>query len=195
MRTELAVAIVAGLFGLVPLMVQIVSTRAQRRDRMTRLNQLRAELELLERFHTLQGEVSATDEATKPQTNVFIRDALSKVLEQYNKLSEIPPSTVEGGKSPPPRQLSFLRRALLLYTPHTTSGWILHTLFYIFAITPVTFELLVVLTGGLQPGSLSGKAAEVTINVLVLLVPAVIVRYLARRNAVRKAAPLEEPDA
>ena len=44
MRTELAVAIVAGLFGLVPLMVQIATTRAQRRDRMSRLNQLRAEL-------------------------------------------------------------------------------------------------------------------------------------------------------
>jgi hypothetical protein len=97
MRTELAVAIVAGLFGLVPLMVQIVSPRAQRRDRMTRLNQLRAELELLERLHTLQGEVSATDEATKPPTNVVIRDSLSKVLNQYNKLSEIAPSTVVGG--------------------------------------------------------------------------------------------------
>jgi len=38
MRPELAVAFVAGFFGLIPLMVQIVTTRTQRRDRMTRLN-------------------------------------------------------------------------------------------------------------------------------------------------------------
>ena len=55
MSTELTVALVAGLFGLVPLTVQIATTRAQRRDRMTRLNHLRAELELLEHLHTLQG--------------------------------------------------------------------------------------------------------------------------------------------
>ncbi len=90
--------LVAGLFGLVTLMVQIAvqiaTTRVQRRDRMFRLNQLQAELELLERLHTLQGEVSATDEAAKPQTDPVIRDSLSKVLEQYNKLSEFPPSAV-----------------------------------------------------------------------------------------------------
>jgi hypothetical protein len=98
MSKELTVPLVAGLFGLVTLMVQIAvqiaTTRVQRRDRMFRLNQLKAELELLERLHTLQGEVSATDEAAKPQTDPVIRDSLSKVLEQYNKLSEFPPSAV-----------------------------------------------------------------------------------------------------
>lgn len=77
MRTELAAVLVAGMFGLIPLMVQIATTRAQRRDRMTRLNQLQAELELLERIHTLQGEVSATDEVTKPQADVVIRNSLT----------------------------------------------------------------------------------------------------------------------
>jgi hypothetical protein len=91
MSTELAVALVCGgLFGLAPLMVQIATTRAQRRDRMFRLNQLRAELELLERLHILQGMVRATDEAAKPQANRVISDPLGKVLEQYNRLSEVP---------------------------------------------------------------------------------------------------------
>src|SRR5215211_5140234 len=100
MSAELAVTLVAGLFGLVPLIVQIATTRAQRRDRMTRLNQLRAELELLEHLHTLQGKVGTTDEAAKPQTNQVISDTLSKILEQYNNLSEIAPSRVVGGKHP-----------------------------------------------------------------------------------------------
>jgi len=78
MRSELAAAFVAasvapfvaGLFGLIPLMVQIATSRAQRRDRIYRLNQLQAELELLERLHALQAEVSTRDEATKPQTDL-----------------------------------------------------------------------------------------------------------------------------
>ena len=94
MRPELAVAFVAGLFGLIPLMVQIASTRAQRRDRMTRLNHLRAEQELLERLHTLQGKVSARDEAAKPQTKLVISDSLSKLLDQYNELAEIAPPAI-----------------------------------------------------------------------------------------------------
>jgi hypothetical protein len=40
MISELAVALVAGIFGLIPLIVQIFTTRAQRRDRMTRLTRI-----------------------------------------------------------------------------------------------------------------------------------------------------------
>jgi hypothetical protein len=100
MSTELAVTLVAGLFGLVPLLLQMATTRAQRRDRITRLNQLRAEMELLERLHNLQGKVGSKDEAAKPQINHVISDSISKILDQYNKLSEPPPSSVVGGKEP-----------------------------------------------------------------------------------------------
>jgi hypothetical protein len=151
MSTQLAVAVVAGLFSLIPLMVQIASTMAQRRDRMTRLNHLRAELELLERLHSLQGKVSAKDDAAQPQTNVVINDALSKLLDQYNELSEIAPSALGGGKQPSPRRLSFLRRAFLLYYPHTTSGWILHTMFYFWALAVVSLYIASLIVALAQP--------------------------------------------
>jgi hypothetical protein len=196
MRTELTVAIVAGLFGLVPLMVQIVSTRAQRRDRMSRLNQLRAELELLERLHTLQGEVSTTDEAPKPPTNVVTRDSLSKVLDQYNKLSEIAPSRVVGDKPPSTQQLSFLKRALLLYNPHTTSGWLLHTLFYMIAIIFVAWTFLAVSSAILLGGPYGGMNA--LLGGVILAIPSgivlLILQRLARRNAAQIAAQPEESD-
>ena len=125
MRPELAAAFVApfvaGLFGLVPLMVQIATTRARRRDRMTRLNQLRAELEFLERLHALEGKVGAQNEAAKPRNDLAIGDSLNRLWDQYNKLSALAPSTVVGDKQPS-SQLPFLRRTFLLYTPHTTSG-------------------------------------------------------------------------
>ena len=78
MRPELAAPFVApfvaGLFGLVPLMVQIATARAQRRDRMTRLNQLQAELEFLERLHALEGKVGAQDETAAPRTDLAMSE-------------------------------------------------------------------------------------------------------------------------
>ena len=189
MSTELAVALVAGLFSLIPLMVQIATTRAQHRDRMTRLTQLRTELELLERLRTLQGEISVTDESANPQTDLVIRNSLSKVLAQYNSLSEITPSGVVGGKPPPPQQLSFLRRAFLLYNPHTTSGWVLHTLFYFFALFFIAW--LPHSPSDFKPTLLVGWAITAIPLGIVLLV----LRRLARRNATRNAAQLEEPNA
>src|SRR5215204_1531552 len=177
MRPELAAAFVAsfvaGLFGLIPLMVQIATTRAQRRDRMTRLNQLRAELELLERLHTLEGKVSAQDEAAKPRTNLVISEALSKLLDQYNKLSEIAPSTVAAGKEHSSRQLSFLRSAFLLYNPHTTSGWILHTLFYMCAIISVWFVfigLIYLSASGGMVGLLGAVLFDIPLGIALLII-------------------------
>src|SRR5918994_1482257 len=191
MRPELAAALVApfvaGLFGLIPLMVQIATTRAQRRDRMTRLNQLRAELELLERLNTLQGEVSTTNEAANSQTNAIIRDSLRKVLEQYNKLSEIPASAVAGGKPPSTQQLSFLRRAFLLYNPHTTSGWILHTLFYMIAFILVFVSFGEIFVGILN-GDIGAGLSYAALAVVILGLPMLIIQRLARRNAARNAA-------
>jgi hypothetical protein len=193
MSNELAVTLVAGIFGLIPLIVQILTTRAQRRDRMTRLNHLRAELELLEHMHTLQGKVDAPDDVAKPQTNAVISDSLSRVLEQYNNLAEIAPSTVVGGKPPSPRELSFLRRVFLLYNPRTLLGWIFHTLFY---ISTMIFGLdgLLDLSILFQRG-VGEFLSEVASNVLVFGLLSLIFQRLARRNASRNVARLEEPNA
>jgi hypothetical protein len=187
------VTLVAGIFGLIPLIVQILTTRAQRTDRMTRLNHLRAELELLEHMHTLQGKVDAPDDVAKPQTNAVISDSLSRVLEQYNNLAEIAPSTVVGGKPPSPRELSFLRRVFLLYNPRTLLGWIFHTLFY---ISTMIFGLdgLLDLSILFQRG-VGEFLSEVASNVLVFGLLSLIFQRLARRNASRNVARLEEPNA
>jgi hypothetical protein len=191
---EVIVVLVSGSFGLIPVMVQIASTRAQRRDRMTRLNHLRAERELLERPNTLRGQVSAGDEAAKPRTNLIIRNALSNLLDQYNKLSEIAPSAVVGAKRPSPRQLSFLRRAFLLYRPHTISGWILHTLFYIFAIIIASTFLTIVaapLTFNIDPH----HRLEYLPGWAFYAIPGGIVLLIIQRRAQRNAAQLDEPDS
>jgi hypothetical protein len=191
------VPFVAGYFGLIPLIVQMASTRAQRRDRMTRPNHLRAELGFLEQLNTLQGKVGTTDEAARPQTNLIISDSPGKLLDQYNKLSEIPPSAVEGGKQLSPRQLSFFRRAFLLCHPPTTSGWILHTHFYVITIHFVLQSLLTIIL----PFLLGNPSEWVygLLGVVMFAIPVgivlLIIQRLARRNAARNAAQLEEPKA
>ena len=194
LAVQLAVTLVAGLFGLVPLMVQIATSRAQQRDRMTRLNHLRAEMELLERLHTLQGEVSATDESAKTQTNRVISDSLRKLLDQYNQLSEITPSAISGGKQPSPHQFSFLRRVFLLYTPGTITGWILHTLFYMMA-SIVLLTLLGLLQTTFATPFTVGEYLAVVFLFTPIYIALLIIQRFARRNAARNAAQVEEPTA
>jgi hypothetical protein len=175
-------------------MVQIATTRAQRRDRMTRLNQLQAELDFLERLHALEGKVGAQDETAEPRTDLAIGDSLSNLWDQYNMLSELAPSAVAGDEQTPSQQLSFLRRAFLLYNPHTVVGWILHTLFYTGGILFVWFLFagFILVTA---PGIGMRGLLEAGIFALPLGIALFIIQRRARRNAVRSAAQPEVPNS
>ena len=83
MRTEVVVALLAGLFGLAPIMLQVATARAQRKDKSTRLNNLRAELEFLERLGALHEQVVAGDDPARLQTKVKISDAASGLLDGH----------------------------------------------------------------------------------------------------------------
>jgi len=192
MSTELEVALVAplvaGLFGLIPFLVQIVTSRAQRRDRMTRLKHLLAEVELLERLHALQGKVAATDETAKARTDLVISDELSKLVNRYVQLSEITPSATSG-------ELSILRRALLMYKADTTSGQILHTLFHVLA------SLVIIVPYLLLPSIISGAFGvdDILLLTFLFLIPSgivlLIIHRVARRHDARPPARLEKPTA
>ncbi len=153
------------------------------------------ELEFLERLHTLQGKVGAPGEAANPQTSLVISDYLRKLLDQYNKLSEIAPPAVGGRKQPFARQLTFLSRAFLLHNPQTTLGWILHTLFYKLAIVSAV-TLLFVFGAGID---MRQGFANILVSMLIFWTPfgivLLVLQRLARRNAVRDAAQLEQPNA
>ncbi len=187
--TELTVVFVAGFFGLIPLIVQLATTRAQRKERGTRINNLRAELEFLVQLNELHEKVGATDETAKSQTNLVISDSLDKLLNQYNRLSHLPPSAAAGGEQSSPRQLSFFRRAFLLYVPQTSSGWVLHTLFYVVAFYIVSLSLIAILFFDL------GDILETGLFVIPLSVALLILQRFARRNATHNATQFEAPGA
>jgi len=185
--TELTVALVAGLFGLVPIMVQIATTIAQRRDKATRLNHLRAELEFLERLNTLHAQFGAGDEDAQRRVNTRISSAVSNLLDQYSTLVETERTAVVGRKPPYHPKPSFFRRAFLLYSPNTAVGWVLHTFFYMFGLVFVTWSLFALVGGS------SGGYDALDLAVWALLAtPLIIVLLIVRRLARRNAAQLEE---
>jgi hypothetical protein len=130
------------------------------------------------------------EEHIDPCSSQMAKVQLSKILEQYNNLSEIAPSRVVGGKPPSRRQLSFFRRAFLLYNPHTIFGWTLHTLFYMIA-TIFVFYCIAELSGLFYRGT---SLFYMGVYVVVFGIPLLILQRLARRNAAQSAAQLEESD-
>jgi len=191
---ELAVPFVAGLFGLIPLMVQIATARAQRKDKTARLNNLRSELEFLERLNTLHVQIGASNEDAQRQVSSVISSAVSKLLDQYNTLPE-PARPGAAGEQSFQEKLSFVRRMFLLYTPHTVAGWTLHTVFYAGSLFFVTMCIASV-ADRYDPASGADMLAPLlAVWVVILGIPLVILQRLARRQDRRDTARLEEPDA
>jgi len=195
----LVITFVAGCFGLIPLMWQISVTRAQRRDRMTRLSHPRAELELLERLNALQGAVSAGDEAAKRKLDLTISNAISYVMGQYNALAEIAPSKIASstevaGKQRSPREISFLRRAFLLYDPDSALGWILHTVFYVVLFVFTSMLIYDLFNPTYDPETGTNEFWYLLIGLTVILgPPLLIVQRIARHHSKPRPAPEEEP--
>jgi hypothetical protein len=81
--------------------------------------------------------------------------------------------------------------AFLLYNPRTPSGWVWHTLFYMFAIILVTLFLLTLIAFS-NPIQGLVVAAILAIPFGIALL---IIQRFAERNAARNAAQLEEPNA
>jgi hypothetical protein len=130
--------------------------------------------------------------ATKPRNDLAIGDSLNNLWDQYKKLSELAPSTVFGDKKPS-SQRSLLRRAFLLYTPHTTSGWILHTLFYMLAII---FGFLLLIGVGLAMGGFWDPALGImAVYGPPLGIALFILQRRARGNAARAVTQPEVPNA
>jgi hypothetical protein len=171
-------------------MLQIATAIAQRRDRMTRLNRLRAELEFLERLNTLHTEFVARDKDAQNQVNTRISSAVSNLLDEYSTLIETDCPAVVGSKPPSQQKPAVFRRLFLLYSPSTTPGWVLHTVFYMVGLVFVTWTLFF-LVGGSAGGF---DSADVTVYAVIgtpLVIVLLVIRGLARRNA----AHLEEANA
>jgi len=81
---------------------------------------------------------------------------------------------------------------LLLYKPETLTGWLLHTLFYVFGIIFV-IVMLVVLSGPETPSGEDALMGVITIFAVPIGITLLIIQRLARRIALRSETSDDSP--
>lgn len=140
MFEKLFVPVVVGLFGLLPAVLQWISDRGRTRSRNHQVSRLSTELEFLERWANL-SRVGLDDEKTQKTATapLTVQQDLERILAEYRSIKESELEDQVGSA-----QVSFGRRALLLFRPSTGKGWLTHTAFYfliIFAIAMIVSDL------------------------------------------------------
>jgi|GEM_PF-2364423 len=172
---RVAVTVVAGLFGLLPVLLQWLGSIASRRDRATRLKTLRAELDFLEQWQSLRATV-APGAGNPPQFEGgdSVQAELDGLLQEYRDLAHLRRS---GSEASDPSG-SFIRRLFLLYRPATAIGWLWHTLFYGLLIAALAFLAVGFLHDGFSVDFATGFAG----SVVIFGPPLFVVHLLAGRS-------------
>ena len=123
---KLLVAAVAGLFGFLPVLLQWMSARAAAKSRASRITLLSEELKFLEQWVNLSNVGSHEEQSReRPPVPEAIQIDLANILSEYRSLRE---QELKGQARP--QNVSFVRRALLLFRPSTRLGWLIHSTFY-----------------------------------------------------------------
>jgi hypothetical protein len=139
MYENLLLAVVAGLFGLLPVFFQWLSDQAKDKSRNSHLSHLSAELDFLERWVKLsRGRSSDEQTAQHGAGSQSLESELTHILLEYRSLRER-----ERIGHVPPYEVSPVRRALLLFRPRPGKAWI-HTTFYfliIFIVVMIVSDL------------------------------------------------------
>jgi hypothetical protein len=104
----------------------------------------------------------------------------------YEPIADTSRDTVVGRKQPPQQKPSFFRRTFLLYSPNTTVGWVLHTVFYMILFVFISSLILDWFNPTYDPETGTNEFWYLLIGLTVILgPPLLIVQRLARRVAVR----------
>src|SRR5262245_20375832 len=108
---KLLLGVIAGAFGLVPVIVQLVAARSQAKSRNNEVARLGAELEFLTKLDALSR--SSLKEADAPRPGVSLHEDLSRLLSDYRAIRRLAVQHPRGGS------LSFVSRLFLLFRPHS----------------------------------------------------------------------------
>jgi hypothetical protein len=180
LKTGILIAIIGGLMGLVPLVVQVISNRSQRKSHGHRLANLAAELEFLEKWTHLRKEHQADGVMTQSDSSgAGVVSDLERILTQFQSLK----LRKEEHEKKPIHDVSFLRRAFLLFLPVSAKGWLYHTAYYVLAFMTwwmIWVSIFDVLFS--WPNLDSDLILGTTIFVLILSVPTTIFWRKANRD-------------
>lgn len=181
---NLMVSVIAGVFGLIPALLQWVAALSQRRDRATRLEQLRGELEFLERWSQLKLRIQP---AVVGETDRELQSALDRLLAEFHVLSR------RGEPSLARADLSRTRRIFLLYTPPTRRAWRWHTVFYVLVVICVAMIVSDLLNPTYDPKTGQNEFGNLLLGMVVIFAYPFYRIHRAARDEARRF--LSRPDS
>ena len=185
MIEKILIAMVAGLFGILPAFLQWLSARNTAKSKEHNLHKLSNELEFLERLVKFAQEYGTeTDDKEKNKLSKSIPDEVERIFYQYKLLQNLKSEVAEK-----PVEISLLRRSTLLYQPQSISGWSVHTIFYMLFI----FSIAVIL-GNLDMLEEDGDFFDMILGMIVIFGPIfLILQRIAtriRKKEISDAQPL-----
>lgn len=149
MFENILIAMVAGLFGALPAVIQWFSSRSTLKVHERKLANLSNELSLLERLLSISKGIS-TDSVEASQFSKTIQTEAERIFHRYQLLHES-----DKDETIHPLNVSFIRRALLLFQPCNAKGWVVHTIFYVMML----FVASIILTE-LQSPTIDAETGE-----------------------------------
>jgi len=186
---QILVAIVAGLFGLGPVIIEMITNRARRGSSAQKIAILNDNLDFLEKWSTLyeQHQLEGQTDQDKA-TSARIQSDLVRILAQYQALKER-----EKEQQRQVVTISWPRRMLLLFLPHTARGWFYHTLFYVLVLFSATMIFSEVQNPVIDP--ITGESELMALlfgMVIIFSLPAI---FLVRRANKERNRFIEQQQA
>lgn len=127
---QIILAVVGGLFGILPVVLQGLANRASRKSTSHRLEQLSADLDFIEQWSRLSREQNC---GAEPAPTLQLQGDLDRVLRNYRALK----ARDEHEDVREFTEISLVRRMFLLFTPASARAWIYHTVFYVLVLFSV----------------------------------------------------------
>lgn len=165
MAENLLVAIIAGLFGLLPVAFQWLSERSRARSRQTRIQRLVAELEFLTAWH--KTAMTITPSEASPEVAERMCAYLDRLASDYEQLPR-------GQRVGQHRPVGLFRRAFLLFEPASNWAWLAHSLFYFLLLAGIAVVLTEEPTLTYDPKTGSNEFVDVLLGALVIFGPVLL---------------------
>lgn len=171
------IPLLAAIIGLTPVFLKWLNDKSTEAAKSRSVQQAKEQVEFWQTWLQAQREVSTDEQYTKLKNEVSQR--LNQLIQKNDEI-EIEEKMKQTDSDEP----FFLQKIFLLYMPHSASGWIFHTLFYIV----ISFSAM--LTIGLAIDS-TGEVSwdyflsEIGTNLTILLILfgiALIFQRIARRT-------------
>ncbi len=115
------IPLLAAVIGLTPVLLKWLNDRSNEAAKRRNIQQAKEQVEFWQAWLQAQREVSTDERFSEMKQQVA--DRLDDLVQKN--------ADVEYEEKNAERKTNFFRRVLLAYFPHTASGWIYHTLYYI----------------------------------------------------------------